>query len=73
VTAEIPATLLADQAAELLEADMPTARVMVGRMGRSARQARWHASTAAGGRVPVPELGVMFAAWLPWQMAATGP
>jgi hypothetical protein len=61
-------------AAELLEAGMPTAeaaRVLAGRLGCSARQARRYAdAAAAGGRVPVPEPGTVFTVRLPGRLAA---
>jgi predicted transcriptional regulator len=60
-------------AADLLDAGMPAAeaaRVLAGRLGCSARQARRYADqAAAGGRVPVPEPGVVFTVRLPGRLA----
>jgi hypothetical protein len=61
-------------AADLLEAGMAAAdaaRVLAGRAGCSARQARRYVDqAAAGGRVPVPEQGVVFTVKLPGRLAA---
>ena len=61
-------------AADLLEAGMAAAeaaRVLAGRLGCSARQARRYADqAAAGGRLPVPEPGVVFTVRLPGRLAA---
>jgi hypothetical protein len=61
-------------AAGLLEAGVTAAeaaRVLAGRMGCSVRQARRYADqAAAGGRVPVPEPGVVFTVRLPGRLAA---
>jgi Ribbon-helix-helix protein, copG family len=61
-------------AADLLEAGAvaaEAARVLAGRLGCSARQARRYADqAAAGGRVPVPEPGVVFTVKLPVRLAA---
>ena len=46
------------------------ARVLAGRLGCPARQARRHVDqAAAGGRVPVPEPGVVFTVKLPGRLA----
>ena len=61
-------------AADLLEAGAgaaEAARVLAGRLGCSARQARRYVDQAgAGGRVPVPEPGVVFTVKLPVRLAA---
>ncbi len=61
-------------AADLLEAGVPAAgaaRVLASRLGCSARQARRYADqAAAGGRVPVPEPGVVFTVKLPGRLVA---
>jgi Ribbon-helix-helix protein, copG family len=61
-------------AAGLLEAGVTAAeaaRVLAGRLGCSVRQARRYADqAAAGGRVPVPEPGVVFTVKLPGRLAA---
>jgi hypothetical protein len=61
-------------AAELSEAGIPAAeaaRVLAGRFGCSVRQARRYVDqAAASGRVPVPELGVVFTVKLPGRLAA---
>jgi hypothetical protein len=61
-------------AAELLDAGVPAAgaaRVLAGRLGCSARQARRYADqAAAGGRIPVPEPGTVFTVKLPGRLAA---
>jgi hypothetical protein len=61
-------------AADLLEAGAgaaEAARVLAGRLGCSARQARRYVDqAAAGGRVPVPEPGVVFTVKLPVRLAA---
>lgn len=45
--------------------------MLAGRMGCSVRQARRYADqAAAGGRVPVPEPGVVFTVRLPGRLAA---
>ena len=47
------------------------ARVLAGRLGCSARQARRDADqAAAGGRIPVPEPGTVFTVKLPGRLAA---
>ena len=47
------------------------ARVLAARLGVSARQARRYVDqAAAGGRVPVPERGVVFTVKLPGRLAA---
>ena len=60
-------------AADLLEAGRPAAeaaRVLAGRLGCSARQARRYADqAAAAGRMPVPEPGVVFTVKLPGRLA----
>jgi hypothetical protein len=60
-------------AADLLEAGMPAAeavRVLAGRFGVSARQARRYADQAAtSGRVEVPEASVVFTVKLPAALA----
>jgi len=60
-------------AADLLEAGVAgaeAARVLAGRLGCSARQARRYVDqAAAGGRVPVPEPGVVFTVRLPGRLA----
>jgi hypothetical protein len=61
-------------AAGLLEAGAAAAeaaRMLAGRFGCSARQARRYVDqAAAGGRVPVPEPGVVFTVKLPGRLAA---
>jgi hypothetical protein len=61
-------------AADLLEAGAgaaEAARVLAGRLGCSARQARRYVDrAAASGRVPVPEPGVVFTVKLPVRLAA---
>ena len=61
-------------AAELAEGGVPAAeaaRVLAGRFGCSPRQARRYVDqAAAGGRVPVPEPGVVFTVKLPGRLAA---
>jgi len=61
-------------AASMLEAGATpagAARVLAGRLGCSVRQARRYADqAAAGGRVPVPEPGVVFTVKLPGRLAA---
>jgi Ribbon-helix-helix protein, copG family len=61
-------------AAELLAAGMAAAdaaRVLAGRLGCSARQARRYVDQAAArGRVPAPEPGVVFTVRLPGRLAA---
>jgi len=61
-------------AADLLEAGTgvaEAARVLAGRLGCSARQARRYVDqAAAGGRVPAPEPGVVFTVKLPGRLAA---
>jgi hypothetical protein len=61
-------------AAGLLEAGVAAAeaaRVLAGRLGCSARQARRYVDrAAAGGRVAVPEPGVVFTVKLPGRLAA---
>jgi len=61
-------------AAGLLEAGVTAAeaaRVLAGRLGCSVRQARRYADqAAAGGRMPVPEPGVVFTVKLPGRLAA---
>jgi hypothetical protein len=61
-------------AADLLEAGVEAteaARVLAGRFGCSARQARRYVDQAAGGgRMPVPEPGVVFTVKLPGRLAA---
>jgi hypothetical protein len=60
-------------AADLLESGVPAAeaaRVLAGRLGCSARQARRYVSQAASGRVPVPEEGTVFTVRLPGRLAA---
>jgi hypothetical protein len=61
-------------AAGLLDAGVSAAeaaRVLAGRLGCSVRQARRYADqAAAGGRVPVPEPGVVFTVKLPGRLAA---
>ena len=61
-------------AAELLAAGTAAAdaaRVLASRLGCSARQARRYVDRAgAGGRVPVPEPGVVFTVKLPERLAA---
>jgi hypothetical protein len=61
-------------AADLLEAGAAAtqaARVLAGRFGCSARQARRYVDqAAAGGRMPVPERGVVFTVKLPGRLAA---
>jgi hypothetical protein len=60
-------------AAELLEAGVPAveaARVLAGRFGVSARQARRYADQArASGRVEVPETSVVFTVKMPAALA----
>jgi hypothetical protein len=61
-------------AADLLEAGAgaaEAARVLAGRLGCSARQARRYVDqAAASGRVPVPEPGLVFTVKLPVRLAA---
>ena len=61
-------------AAELVRAGVPAAeaaRVLAGRFGCSERQARRYADlAAAGGRLAVPEPGVVFTVRLPGRLAA---
>lgn len=63
-----------NEAAGLLEAGVAAAeaaRVLAGRLGCSARQARRYVSqAAASGRVPVPEAGEVFTVRLPVRLAA---
>src|ERR1700676_368303 len=60
-------------AAELAEggvAAAEAARVLAGRVGCSPRQARRYAAQAASGRVPVPEVTVVFTVKVPARLAA---
>src|SRR5271170_6706006 len=60
-------------AAELAEGGVPAAeaaRVLAGRFGCSARQARRYVDAAAGGRVRPPEATVVFTVKLPVRLAA---
>ena len=61
-------------AAGLLESGVPVAeaaRVLAGRLGCSARQARRYVSqAAASGRAPVPDEGTVFTVRLPVRLAA---
>jgi hypothetical protein len=61
-------------AADLVEAGVPVteaARVLAGRLGCSVRQARRYVDqAAAGGKVAVPEPGVVFTVKLPGRLAA---
>jgi hypothetical protein len=60
-------------AAELAEGGVPAAeaaRVLAGRFGCSPRQARRYVDQAAAGRVPVPEVTVVFTVKVPARLAA---
>jgi Ribbon-helix-helix protein, copG family len=60
-------------AGELADAGVPAAeaaRVLAGRFGCSPRQARRYVDAAASGRVPVPEVTVVFTVKVPARLAA---